>query len=59
MHDLGQSCACLHKYLKSPLHTYEVKGLYQWQLVMIHTYRVILVKHVFTTLKAQLNYYRI
>ena len=53
---MGQSCASLQKYPKSSFYTYKVKGLYQWFLLMIDTYRVILMNHVSTTLKAQLNY---
>ena len=55
----GAAMLTLQKYPKSPFHTYEVKGLYHWYLLTIHTYRIILTKHVFTTLKTQLNYYRI
>ena len=53
---MDQSHASLQKYPKFPFHTYEVKGLYQWYLLMIHNYRLIITKHVFTTLKIQLNY---
>ena len=35
---MDHPCASLQKYPKSPLHTYKVKGLYQWYLLTIHTY---------------------
>ena len=35
---MDHPCASLQKYPKSPLHTYKVKGLFQWYLLTIHTY---------------------
>ena len=55
----GPAMRTLQKFPNFPFHTYEVKGLYQWYLLVIHTYRAILRKHVFKTLKTQLNYCRI
>ena len=51
----GHPCTSLQKHPKFPFHTYEVKGLYQWYLLTIHTSSKILIKYVITTLKAQLK----
>ena len=50
-----QPWTSLQKYPKSPFHTYEVKGLYQWYLLMTHICRVILTKHVFLTIELLQN----